>query len=80
MGFIRANIDYKDDKYIATLYFTWLVYGVEEQTKEFDSLRKAKKWILEERTYNKLTITDSAMCKIDFSKNKTTKVKNGLID
>ena len=60
MGFIRATIDFVDKKFVITLYYTWLYIGEQIITEKFDSLEDAKEWILNERTYQKLEITDEA--------------------
>jgi len=61
MGFIRAEIDYKDKLFVVKMYYSWL-YVSEQLTSEktFDTLEDAKEWILQERCYNKLVIKDEA--------------------
>ena len=67
MGFIRAVIDYEDKFYIATLYYTWMYLGETPVTKKFKKLQEAKEWILQERCYNELKITDEAHNALSYS-------------
>lgn len=62
MGFIRAKIDYDSDakQFIASIYSTWMYVGEQIQKCEFDTLSDAKDWIMNERCYNLLEITDDA--------------------
>ena len=84
MGFLRAVIDYEDNKYKATLYFSWLYLSEQTIINTFDSLEDAKEWILQERCYNQLQITDEAhsalsykdALKLQLHKNKNSRNKN----
>jgi len=58
MGFLRAEVDYKETKFVAKMYYSWLYLGEQIIEKSFDSLEEAKEWLLQERCYNKLQITD----------------------
>jgi len=61
MGFLRAEIDYKDTKFVVKMYYSWLYVSEQMTTEEsFDSLEEAKEWILQERCYNNLDISDNA--------------------
>lgn len=62
MGFIKATIEYSSTgkKFIASIYTTWLYMGEQVDTHEFDNLSDAKEWILTERCYDLLTISDDA--------------------
>lgn len=60
MGFLRATIDSKENKYVVNMYFTWMYLGEQNIEKSFDSLEEAKDYLLNERCYNNLSISDSA--------------------
>ena len=62
MGFLRATIDYDNDskQFIASIYSTWMYMGEQVQKCEFDTLSDAKEWVINERCYNLLDITDDA--------------------
>jgi hypothetical protein len=62
MGFIRATIDYDEIKkmFTASIVSTWLYVGEQIDIHDFDTLSDAKEWILNERCYNLLNITDDA--------------------
>ena len=49
MGFLRAEIDYREKKYIATLYYSWMYVGETTVEKIFialdnDALKKSLKF------------------------------------
>jgi hypothetical protein len=67
MGFLRAVIDYEDKNYIATLYYSWMYMGESTKIKKFKHLQDAKEWILHERCYNELKITDEAHNALSYS-------------
>lgn len=59
MGFLRAEIDYKDTKFVVRMYYTWMYVSEKMTTEEsFDTLEEAKEWILQERCYNNLNISE----------------------
>jgi len=60
MGFLHGVIDYEAGKYIVTLSYTWMYLGESTKVQSFDSLEDAREWVLEERTYGNLVISDSA--------------------
>jgi hypothetical protein len=62
MGFIRATIDYDETNKIFTssIYSSWVYFGEKVESNTFDTLCEAREWILTERCYNKLVITDDA--------------------
>lgn len=60
MGFLRAEITYENTKFVARMYHSWLYLGEQMTEESFDSLEEAQEWILHERCYNKLDITEEA--------------------
>jgi hypothetical protein len=60
MGFLRSEIDYKESKFVVKMYYSWLYLGEQTIEQTFETLEEAKEWILQERCYNKLDITDDA--------------------
>lgn len=67
MGFIRADIDYVGSKFVVKMYYSWL-YVSEQMTSEksFETLDEAKEWILNERCYNNLKISDNARSALSY--------------
>ena len=61
MGFLRAEVDYKDGKFIVKMYYSWMYISEQMTTEEtFNSLEEAKEWILQERCYKNLIISDDS--------------------
>ena len=67
MGFLRAEIDYRDKKYVAIMYYSWMYIGETTVEKIFTHLRDAKDWVLHERCYNQFKITDEAHNALSYS-------------
>jgi hypothetical protein len=65
MGFLSSTIEIENKKYKATISTSWLLMTY-NKTENFDNLDDAKEWILNERCYNNLTITDDALSKLSY--------------
>ena len=88
MGYIRSTITTNDEgKYLATIYWSWYYFWEDSKTQVFDDIQDAKDWILNERTYDRLEITEEARGKMSYAdalrltqnkqnKNKNNKKKN----
>lgn len=66
MGFTKGLIDYEDGKYVVTLYYNWAYISEYTKVEKFDTLDEAKEWVLQERTYNQLVISDSALSELSY--------------
>jgi hypothetical protein len=67
MGFIRSTIDHVNGKYVATLFISWYYFWSDSISKTFDDIQDAKDWILQERCYNNLEITEDARGKMSYA-------------
>ena len=66
MGFTKGIIDYVDGKYEVTLYYSWMYVSETTKVETFDTLHDAEKWILNERTYGNLVISDAASSSLSY--------------
>lgn len=76
MGFLRAEIDYEDSKFVVKMYYSWLYLGEQLIQESFESLEEAQEWILNERCYNKLDITDNARNALSYRDALTFQLNN----
>ena len=66
MGFLRGLIDFEDDMYVVSLFYSWMYVGEQIVVKKFDNLTDAKEWVLQERTYDSLVISDAAQTALSY--------------
>lgn len=69
MVFIRSSIDHIDGKWQATIVTApWLLSYIWEitQTEDFDTMKEAEQWILNERCYNQHEVTEAARSKMSY--------------
>lgn len=54
MGFIRAEFSTKDSKVVATIVWSYYYFWETAITETFDTLEKAKDWVLDQRCYHQI--------------------------
>ena len=54
MGFLRAEFATKDNKIVASIVWSYYYFWETVITETFDTLEKAKDWVLVQRCYNQI--------------------------